>query len=37
MMDEGEGEEDIGAKPNQSTLTRFKQVEKTDYVVELSK
>ena len=37
MMDEGEGEEDIGVKPNQSTLTRFKQVENTDYVVELGK
>ena len=23
MMDEGEGEEDIGVKPNQSTLTRM--------------
>lgn len=36
MMDEGE-EEDIGVKPNQSTLTRFKQVENTNYVVELGK
>jgi len=33
---EGEGE-DIGVTPNQSKLSRFKQVENTNYVVELGK
>jgi plastin-1 len=36
MMDDDEGE-DIGVTPNQSTLSRFKQVENTNYVVELGK
>ena len=34
---EKEGEEGIGGEPHQSTLTRFKQVENTNYVVELGK
>ncbi|TFY77556.1 hypothetical protein EWM64_g6456 [Hericium alpestre] len=34
---EGEEEEDIGVTPNQSKLSRFKQVENTNYVVELGK
>ena len=34
---EGEEEEDIGVTPNQSKLTRFKQVENTNYAVELGK
>ncbi|KAI0037208.1 calponin homology domain-containing protein [Vararia minispora EC-137] len=36
MMDEEEAE-DIGVTPNQSTLSRFKQVENTNYAVELGK
>ncbi|EGO03365.1 hypothetical protein SERLA73DRAFT_174829 [Serpula lacrymans var. lacrymans S7.3] len=36
MMD-GEEEEDIGVTPNQSKLSRFKQVENTNYSVELGK
>jgi len=36
MMD-GEEEEDIGVTPNQSKLSRFKQVENTNYAVELGK
>lgn len=34
---EGEEEEEIGVTPNQSKLSRFKQVENTNYVVELGK
>lgn len=34
---EGEEEEDIGVTPNQSTLSRFKQVENTNYAVELAR
>ncbi|EEB90183.1 hypothetical protein MPER_11645, partial [Moniliophthora perniciosa FA553] len=34
---EGEEEEDIGVTPNQSKLSRFKQVENTNYAVELAK
>lgn len=34
---EGEEEEEIGTTPNQSKLSRFKQVENTNYVVELGK
>ena len=34
---DGEEEEDIGVTPNQSKLTRFKQVENTNYAVELGK
>ncbi|KAI0088810.1 fimbrin [Irpex rosettiformis] len=34
---DGEEEEDIGVTPNQSNLSRFKQVENTNYVVELAK
>lgn len=33
----GEEQEDIGITPNQSTLSRFKQVENTNYAVELGK
>ncbi|KAI6010141.1 calponin homology domain-containing protein [Pisolithus marmoratus] len=36
-MLEDEEQEDIGVKPNQSTLSRFKQVENTNYAVELGK
>lgn len=36
MLDEEE-QGDIGVTPNQSTLSRFKQVENTNYVVELGK
>ncbi|KAI0319153.1 calponin homology domain-containing protein [Amylostereum chailletii] len=36
MMDDEEAE-DIGVTPNQSTLSRFKQVENTNYAVELGK
>ena len=36
-MMEDEEQEDIGIKPNQSTLSRFKQVENTNYAVELGK
>lgn len=36
MLDEEE-QEDIGVTPNQSTLSRFKQVENTNYAVELGK
>ncbi|KAF8122544.1 calponin homology domain-containing protein [Boletus edulis] len=32
-LDGGEEQEDIGITPNQSTLSRFKQVENTNYVV----
>ena len=34
---EGGEEEEIGVTPNQSKLSRFKQVENTNYVVELGK
>ncbi|KAI0711599.1 fimbrin [Earliella scabrosa] len=34
---EGEEEEDIGVTPNQSKLSRFKQVENCNYVVDLGK
>ncbi|KAF7430374.1 hypothetical protein PC9H_006079 [Pleurotus ostreatus] len=34
---EGEEEEDIGVTPNQSQLSRFKQVENTNYAVELAR
>lgn len=34
---EGEEEIEIGVTPNQSNLSRFKQVENTNYVVELAK
>ncbi|EMD31918.1 hypothetical protein CERSUDRAFT_119239 [Gelatoporia subvermispora B] len=34
---EGEEEEDIGVTPNQSKLSRFKQVENCNYAVELGK
>ncbi|KAI0064997.1 fimbrin [Artomyces pyxidatus] len=34
---EGEEEVEIGVTPNQSTLSRFKQVENTNYAVELGK
>ncbi|KAF5336359.1 hypothetical protein D9611_006595 [Ephemerocybe angulata] len=34
---EGEEEEDIGIKPNQGQLSRFKCVENTNYVVDLGK
>jgi plastin-1 len=34
---EGDEEVDIGVTPNQSNLSRFKQVENTNYVVELGK
>ncbi|KAH8083317.1 fimbrin [Cristinia sonorae] len=34
---EGEEEEDIGVTPNQSTLSRFKQVENCNYAVDLGK
>lgn len=34
---DGEEQEDIGITPNQGTLSRFKQVENTNYVVELGK
>lgn len=34
--EEGE-EEDIGVTPNQSKLSRFKQIENTNYIVELGK
>ncbi|TCD62721.1 hypothetical protein EIP91_006519 [Steccherinum ochraceum] len=34
---EGEEEEDIGVTPNQSTLSRFKQVENCNYVVDLGR
>ena len=34
---EGEEEEDIGVTPNQSKLSRFKQVENCNYTVELAK
>ncbi|EIW77266.1 fimbrin [Coniophora puteana RWD-64-598 SS2] len=37
MMDEGVDEGDIGVTPNQSTLSRFKQVENTNYAVDLGK
>ncbi|KAH8830129.1 calponin homology domain-containing protein [Flagelloscypha sp. PMI_526] len=37
VVGEGEEEEDIGVKPNQSTLSRFKCVENTNYCVELGK
>ncbi|KAH7921167.1 fimbrin [Leucogyrophana mollusca] len=37
MMDGEEEQEDIGVTPNQSTLSRFKQVENTNYAVELGK
>jgi len=33
----GEEEEDIGVTPNQSTLSRFKQVENCNYAVDLAK
>ena len=36
-LDGGEEQEDIGITPNQSTLSRFKQVENTNYAVELGK
>lgn len=36
-MLEDEEQDDIGVKPNQSTLSRFKQVENTNYAVELGK
>lgn len=36
-MLEGEEQDDIGVKPNQSSLSRFKQVENTNYAVELGK
>lgn len=35
--EDGEEGEDIGVTPNQSTLSRFKQVENCNYAVELSK
>ncbi len=35
--EEGEEGEDIGVTPNQSNLSRFKQVENCNYAVELSK
>jgi len=34
---DGEEQEEIGITPNQSTLSRFKQVENTNYVVDLGK
>lgn len=34
---EGEEEEEVGVTPNQSKLSRFKQVENTNYAVELGK
>ncbi|KAK7031297.1 fimbrin [Paramarasmius palmivorus] len=34
---DGEEEEDIGVTPNQSKLSRFKQVENTNYAVDLAK
>ena len=34
---DGEEEEDIGVTPNQSKLSRFKQVENCNYVVDLGK
>lgn len=34
---EGDEGEDIGVTPNQSTLSRFKAVENTNYAVELGK
>ncbi|KIJ63126.1 hypothetical protein HYDPIDRAFT_176173 [Hydnomerulius pinastri MD-312] len=37
MLDGEEEQEDIGVTPNQSTLSRFKQVENTNYAVELGK
>ncbi|KAI6132322.1 calponin homology domain-containing protein [Pisolithus croceorrhizus] len=36
-MLEDEEQDDIGVKPNQSSLSRFKQVENTNYAVELGK
>jgi plastin-1 len=36
-LDRPEEQEDIGITPNQSTLSRFKQVENTNYAVELGK
>ena len=35
--EEGEEEEEIGIKPNQSQLSRFKQVENCNYAIELGK
>ncbi|KAI0776354.1 fimbrin [Irpex lacteus] len=35
--EDGEEEVDIGVTPNQSNLSRFKQVENTNYVVELGR
>ena len=35
--EDGEEEEDIGITPNQSTLSRFKQVENCNYAIELGK
>lgn len=37
VVEEGEEVEDIGVKPNQSTLTRFKQVENSNYAVDLGR
>ena len=38
VTEDGEEEEvDIGVTPNQSTLSRFKQVENTNYAIELGK
>lgn len=34
---EGEEVEEVGVKPNQGKLSRFKQVENTNYVVDLAK
>ncbi|KAI9568082.1 calponin homology domain-containing protein [Boletus coccyginus] len=36
-LDGAEEQEDIGITPNQSSLSRFKQVENTNYAVELGK